>query len=117
MSNLDDFGDSMKLTSTITDLLFDLSELETPSNTQFLIGDGTVLRNNLLKLYRATKNNDSHELIIKIMSEAGYPWFAKLARSANRIMFDSAPEAANSDDYLMSEEEFLELIPANGHFH
>jgi len=107
----------MKLTTRITDLLFNLSDLEASSNAQFLIGDGPVLRDNLLRLYRATSNSDSHEIIIEIMSEAGYPWFAKLARSANKVLFDEAPKAANVSEYRLSEEEFMELIPANGHFH
>jgi len=107
----------MKLNSTITDLLFDLSELETPKNNQLLIGDGKFLRNNLLKLYRATDNTDSQDLIVKIMAEAGYPWFGKLAKAASAQVSEKTPSSAYDDHYLLSEEEFLQLIPANGHFH
>lgn len=113
----------MKLNARITDLLFNLSELEAPSNVQFLLGEGTLLRNNLLKLYRATQNGDSHKLIIKIMAEAGYPWFAKLAQAPNSAPVRSAGDKHPQSDthakteYLMSEDEFMELLPANGHFH
>jgi len=117
----------MKLTNKITDLLFDLSGIESPANAQFLIGDGAVLRNNLLKLYRATDNIASHELIIKIMGEAGYSWFGKLANSAKQCMFDKALSSAglsltdyfvaDNEEHSLSENEFLELVPANGYFH
>lgn len=107
----------MKLTESITDLLFNLSELETPENNQFLIGDGKLLRNNLLKLYRATDNKGSHDVIIQIMGEAGYPWFGKLAKAANKSIAESSTIAASNDELMFSEEEFMELIPANGHFH
>lgn len=112
----------MKLTQTITSLLFGLSEVETAENAQLLIGDGTNLRNNLLKLYRATENSESQALIIDIMSEAGYPWFAKLANANKTAEHECVQLASSNDDYvmddcIMSEEEFMELIPANGHFH
>ena len=107
----------MKLTKTITKLLFELSELESLKNTQLLIGDGATLRNNLLKLYRLTDNQVSRQLIVSIMAEAGYPWLGKLASTSDRALFDGCPVEATNDDYLLSEEEFLELIPANGHFH
>ncbi|RBP48359.1 hypothetical protein [Arenicella xantha] len=106
----------MKLTKKITDLLFVLSELESQENTQLLIGDGATLRNNLLKLYRVTDNEFSRELIADIMAEAGYPWLGKLANAPDGALFESAVVATN-DDFLLSEEEFLELIPVNGHFH
>jgi hypothetical protein len=113
----------MKLTETITNLLFNLSELESVENVQFLTGDASVLRSNLLKLYRATDNVESHGVIIEIMRLAGYPWFGELVKSNEwrsiewRSDVKSAPQAANGDEYWMSEDEFMNLIPANSHFH
>lgn len=107
----------MKLTKQITNLLFELSELESRENTQLLIGDGSTLRNNLLKLHRLTSNQVSRKLIVDIMGEAGYPWLGKLASAPDHALFDGCPVEATNDDFLLSEEEFLELIPANGHFH
>lgn len=102
----------MKLTENITDLLLDLTELETPENTQLLIGDGTNLRNNLLKLYRATENQSSHQVITQILSEAGYPWFDKLAKAGSDQGLDAVDAAS-----LLSEDEFMQLVPPNGYFH
>ena len=75
----------MQLNTKITHLLFELSDIENQKNWRYLIGDGPILRNNLLKLYRATKSKESHTLIIQIMNEAGYTWFEKLARSGSLL--------------------------------
>lgn len=109
----------MKLTESVIELMFELSTIEGDSHSEFLHGDGTVLRNNLLKLFKATENPESHEIIIDIMSEAGYPWFGKLARSNNSDVRAVADMPAQNDDYdrIMSDDEFMELLPANGHLH
>jgi len=112
----------MQLNLKIRHLLFDLSEIESSANRQYLIGDGTVLRNNLLKLYRATSNEDSQELIIRIMNEAGYSWFEKMVRSdlSARLNRDFTQRSADSLSVkleIMSEYEFLSLLPANELIH
>jgi len=104
----------MKLTNTITDLMVDLSWIETRGNTPSLFSAGNSLWHNLLNLYRSTSNTDSQVLIIKIMAVAGYPWFGKIARVTDRVRLAAA---ADSDECEMSEDDFLELIPANAHFH
>ena len=106
----------------IKHLLFDSSEIESSTNGQYLIGDEAVLRNNLLKLYRATSNKDSQDLIVRIMNEAGYSRFEKMVRSdlsatPNR-RFVERPEDSLSDKLeFMSEYEFLSLLPANELIH
>jgi len=113
----------MKLTDSINDLLLDLSELEAPENNHLLIGDGELLRNNLLKLYRATDNAISHSVINQIMIEAGYPWFGKLAESLNKQVSEilQYSESRSGDEgqgeTVLSEDEFMQLVPANGYFH
>lgn len=108
----------MRLNSEITRLLFELSEVESGPNTRYLIGDGAVLRNNLLKLYRATKSKESHDLIIKIMNEAGYSWFDKLARSSRSLKpgaltAEKSKNTKQRDLNLVSEREFSSLLPVN----
>ncbi len=103
----------MKINSKITELLFNLSEIESPENNQFLAGEESDLRKSLLKLYRSTDNSASRETIIAIMTEAGYPWFGKLARSGEQTVVS----AANDEGNFMSEDDFLDLLPVNGHFH
>ncbi len=112
----------MQLNLKITRLLFRLSEIEAQDHCHYLIGDGNLLRNNLLKLYRATKNPDSHEIIIKIMTEAGYPWFEKLARSRSNIAainseIGHAPIPSSKPLKFLSEQEFLSLLPVNEFIH
>ncbi len=108
----------MKLTETVIELMFELSNIEGDRHSQFLHGDGNLLRNNLLKLFKATENPESHDIIIDIMSEAGYPWFGKLARS-NREEVRTVIEmpVQNDDSKIMSDDDFMDLLPANGRIH
>jgi len=118
----------MKLNPKMIELLVELSAIEAAENQSLLIGDGLFLRKNLLTLYRRTDKPQSHILIIQIMAEGGYPWFSKLVEGANELTpLDTAslnvepleiqPENGSSIELFMSEDEFLELLPANGHFH
>ena len=103
----------MKINSKVTELLCDLSEIESLENSNFKAEKASDLRNSLLKLYRSTANPQSRDTIIAIMTEAGYPWFGKLARSGKRSVVSSP----DSHGDFMSEDDFLDLLPINGHFH
>lgn len=107
----------MKITPRITELLFDLSEIETSENGNFLTGDASELRNNLLRLYRVTDSHSSREAIISIMTEAGYPWFGHLAKASSEVVREISLKVAANEGEFMSDEDFLDLLPANGHFH
>jgi len=107
----------MKITPRITELLFDLSEIETNDNKDYLTGDIENLRNNLLLLYRTTDSNTSRETIIAIMTEAGYPWFGRLAKASNEIVREIPSKAVANEGQFMSDDDFLDLLPVNGHFH
>ncbi|MFT6407454.1 MAG: hypothetical protein ACJAQ6_000866 [Arenicella sp.] len=104
----------MKITPRIAELLCDLSEIE---NNHYLTADVGELRNNLLQLYRVTDCHSSRETIIAIMTEAGYPWFGRLAKASSRVIRDIPLKQAANECQFMSDDDFLELLPANGHFH
>lgn len=107
----------MKITPKITELLFDLSESETAENNACLTGDDTNLCDSLLQLYRETDSDNSRESIIEIMSEAGHPYFGKLAKASNYSISAISLKEVASEDQFMSDEDFLNLLPINGHFH
>ncbi len=108
----------MKLTETVIELMFELSNLEGEKNAHYLDGDRYALRNNLIKLFKVTDNPVSHELIIDIMNEAGYPWFGKLARSEKeRVRAIATMPAQNDGQQLLSDDEFMDLLPINGQIH
>jgi len=112
----------MKLNETVIELMFELSNLEGDEHSHFLHGDGNLLRNNLLKLFKMTENPESHEIIIDIMSEAGYPWFGKLARSSDEHLLTVAElelpaQSESGAERIMSDDDFMDLLPANGHIH
>lgn len=100
----------MKLSETVIELMFELSNLEGEKHSKFLHGEGAILRNNLLKLFEVTENPESQDIIIDIMSEAGYPWFNKLARPSRTLADVGEPR-------IMSDDDFINLLPANGQLH
>ena len=105
----------MKLTETVIELMFELSNIE---GVKHFEGDATLLRNSLLKLFKTTDNPDAHEIIIDIISEAGYPWFANIAQPKNndRLVHDTSEVVSELvvRPRVMSDSEFLDLLPANG---
>ncbi|MFT4634338.1 MAG: hypothetical protein ACI854_000339 [Arenicella sp.] len=107
----------MKITPRITELLFHLREIETSENSHYLNGEIDELRNNLLQLYKASDSYSSREMIISIMTEAGYPWFGRLAKAHSDALREIPRQWPVNESQFMSEEDFLELLPANGHFH
>jgi len=114
----------MKINSKVTELLCDLSEIESSENKHLLAAEAGDLRGNLLRLYRATDSDASKETITEIMTEAGYPWFAKLAGADNKTAKNTASTVSapsrtieESQPNLLSDEDFLDLLPANSFFH
>lgn len=111
----------MKLSTKTNELIFELGALLNKEQQPYLMGEGIDLRRNLLLLYRCTSDSRKHELIVQIMAEGGYPWFAKLARKASRILEVDVKtdnlETNSEQDFLLSDDEFMDLLPANGHFH
>lgn len=108
----------MKINSKITELLFSLSEMECSRNRKLLAVEEHDLRKNLLHLYRATNNPASHDIIVAIMTEAGFPWFGKFVRSGFKPAV-SEPSGADTliGEKFMSDDDFIDLLPANGYFH
>lgn len=107
----------LKITPKITELLFDLSQIEIEENTCFLNGDLSELSNNLLKLYCVTDNQNSREKIIAIMSEAGYPWLSKSNGCVLKGTAIEQRQAVIAENLFMSEDDFLNMLPANSYFH
>ena len=105
------------MTPRITELLSDLSEMEASENSEYLSGDVSELRKNLLKLYRATDSHLSRETIIAIMTEAGYPWFGRFAKARNRTLREITQQTVANESQFMTDEDFLGLLPINEYFH
>ncbi|MFT5571916.1 MAG: hypothetical protein ACI9FR_000837 [Cryomorphaceae bacterium] len=109
----------MKLTPKINRLLIELTLRVSGDRKALLIRDENLLRKNLLALYRTTDDEGIHDLVIQIMAEGGYSWFAKLALGANRVVDESRLLESHTleTEFQLSDGEFMDLIPANAHFH
>ena len=51
------------------------------------------------------------------MTEAGYPLFDRLATVGEHTLGDIPLKKTGNEGKVMSDEDFLDLLPANGHFH
>jgi len=114
----------MKFNSKVAELLCDLSDIETPENSQLLAEQGNDLTSNLLELYRVTDNSSSKLTINAIMAEAGYPTLDDLdsEQSISTLQHSAiinAPSTSltQTEHGLLSEDDFLDLLPANCYFH
>ncbi len=109
----------MKLTETVIQLMFELSNVDGIDHSAYLDGTGDALRSNLIKLYSDSDNANAHDLIVEIMEEAGYPWFRTMVRPAKAVVRSNSYNSTESisEDKLMSDNEFMDLLPINGHIH
>ena len=112
----------MKLTAEITKLLTKLVDIESIENPQFLDGNATSLCQHLLDLYGKTNNQNSHDLIIKIIDQSGYSIFSPRPNVQLRCSatYDESTrlDGLNSEEgFELSEEQFMNLLPINGYFH
>jgi len=108
----------MKLSAEVSDLLVKLIDLESIDQKQLLKGNTDLLCQNLLAIYGKTSNQKSHDLILEIIDKGGYSLFGSsydyLAESSfNNTTFVTNPSVG----FAMSEDEFMDLLPANGYFH
>jgi len=95
--------------------MFELNNVEGVDHSHYLNGEGEVLRQNLMKLLKSSDNPYTHDLILEIMTEAGYPWFTKLMRSG-KVDCKSA-KASLKKGALLDDDDFMSLLPANGYIH
>jgi hypothetical protein len=109
----------MKLTPRTNELLRELGKFVNESQRPLLNRDESELRKNLLSLYRMTRDVRIHDLVIQIMAEGGYSWFGKLALSANRAVDEARSLESHQveSEFQLSDDEFMDLLPANTHFH
>ncbi|MCH2190625.1 MAG: hypothetical protein MK188_06865 [Gammaproteobacteria bacterium] len=108
----------MKLTQQVIELMFELSSIDGIDSNKYLNSNGDQLRSNLLNLFNTTENTQAHEIIINIFSEAGCPWFGTIARGEG-FAYEELVKVAEiqEEGKLMSDDAFMELLPANGRIH
>lgn len=108
----------MKLTQQVIELMFELSNIDGVDTSRYLDSQVEDLRSNLLSLFNTTENTEAHEIIINIFSEAGCPWFGTIARDQGFVYEELCNVSdALENGNLMSDDAFMELLPANGHIH
>ena len=96
----------MKLNEEMIAILAQIEELEAPANPQLVDSSMAELGSNLWELYKTTDSIETHDLISRLMDEAGYSWFADLA-DTHRIQ----------SKFSAQERALLEMEPENGYIH
>ncbi|RBP49123.1 hypothetical protein [Arenicella xantha] len=121
----------MKVTDELTDLVVELGELESFELAGMLINQNGVSVKGLLQLFNQTDNLRSKQVVREIFDEMGYGWFVELDemtfRSAAGLKKIKTKQTSGcdthivaraiSEDEILSDQEFLELIPINQYFH
>ena len=121
----------MKVTDELTNLVVELGELESFERAGSVISHDGVSVKALLSLFNETDNPRSKQVVREIFDEAGYGWFFELDEgcfeSAAGLKAITTEKASGIDDHVvikeisdndpLSEEEFLDLMPASAYFH
>ena len=121
----------MKVTDELTDLVVELGELESFERAGAVISHEGVSVKALLSLFNETDNPRSKQVVREIFDEAGFGWLLELDEecfeSAAGLKAITTEKASGVDDRVgvkevpengyLSEEEFLDLMPASAYFH
>ena len=115
----------MKLSNEVNELLVELVNLESIDNLQLLEINAGMLCQNLIEIYGKTTNSKTQDLIIKIIDKSGYSLFGP---RSNNFALSENTQAENTDsvmnrvrsssgEFVIDEDDFMNLIPINGYFH
>ena len=121
----------MKVTNELTELVVELGELESFERAGLVFDSQGVSVRELLQLFNETENPRSKQVVREIFDEVGYGWFIELDemtfRSAAGLKAIKSGQNSGCDkhvvatmiaaDKLMSDDDFLDLMPASSHFH
>jgi len=102
----------MKLNSKITEMLLELSELEIHMNDELYEEQKIASDEYLIEPYRTKKFVQARETIVAVLPEGRRSWFAKIAN----LDVGDWPKKTNNTvrTHYISEDAFLDLLPANG---
>lgn len=118
-------GELMKLSNEVNELLVELVNLESIDNSQLLEVNAGMLCQNLIEIYGKTTNSKTQDLIIKIIDKSGYSFFGPRSDKfvSNESTLTEEVEdtvtgvASYSSDFVIDEDDFMNLVPINGYFH
>jgi len=108
----------MKITENISDLVLELTELETPDSTKRVFSEGGLSLQSLMEIYSETDSNRSRQVVLEIIDEVGSGWGTQLD-DASQYTQEAQALAKNVETgyTLLSEDDFMDLLPANCYFH
>ncbi len=108
----------MKITESISDLVIELSELETPSSAKKVLGSNGLSLKHLIDIYSESDNRRSREVVLEIIDEVGGAWGPQLSDSAQAAEEADALNKNAANGYTqLSEDDFMDLLPVNCYMH
>ena len=120
-------GELMKLSNEVNELLVELVNLESIDNSQLLEVNAGMLCQNLIEIYGKTTNSKTQDLIIKIIDKSGYSFFGprsdKFISNESTLTEEvedtvtSVASYSSASDFVIDEDDFMNLVPINGYFH
>ena len=100
----------MKFSTEVNELLVELYAIESIDHSVLLEDGLDYLCHNLIEIYTRTENPKSHDLIAKIIDKSGYSQFSQ-------ELIESQKNTVESEVGLLSDTDFMNLVPINGYFH
>lgn len=112
----------MKFSNKVSELLIELVDIEALDHEHLTETNAGLLCQNLVKLYGNTSNQKSQDLIIQIIDQGDFSFFTpRNELNAQDLgystLFLTENVTAESDDFALDEDEFMDLLPINGYFH
>lgn len=118
----------MKKSDAIDDVVSKLAEINSTEKNEPEFSTQEVSIRTLIALFEEAKSHESEHIVQELFSQAGYGWVSKLCASDIQAMSDM--NDFKGDDLInvqeiqfqaslqqLTEDEFMNLVPANAYFH
>lgn len=108
----------MKITENISDLVLELTELETPASAKRVLGNDGLSLKHLIDIYSETANERAREVVLEIIDEVGGEWGPQLSDTTQAAQEAETLAANAANGYTqLSEDDFMDLLPINCYMH
>ena len=108
----------MKITENISDLVLELTELETPASARRVFNDSGLSLKHLMDIYTESANERVREVVLEIIDEVDGGWGNQLSDTEQAAVEAETLLANAKNGYTqLSEDDFLDLLPVNCYMH
>ena len=108
----------MKITEEISNLVLELTELESAASAKRVVSNGGLSLKHLIDIYSETASTRAREVVLEIIDQVGGEWGPQLNDTAQAAEEAETLSANAANGYTqLSEDEFMDLLPINCYMH